>query len=346
MSICLIGEQLLTASVGGSDLARRAQLGRTRAAGARRAPLVSSTAAPRARSPPSSACRGRRCSACSSGRDLPAWSRSTSRRRSASHLDLEGRPARRASPSARRSSARTARTPRSQRAGSPAAAARYLERRLKDGAVVAVSHGRDFGEVPRFFRPPTPIDLRLRQRHGRLAERRRPDQPERDLPAPWPRTAAAAQESLFAPAYVESVDFRDRLLEQDAVAARAPRGGARVTSPWSASAAPTTTAPWSAAAASSLDEIAELRDAGRGRRRPRQLRRRGGHGHSPRRTTAGSSVSRSTTCAASARSLRWPPATEKPLAILGALRAGIVDVLIVDEANARAVIGLAQAGGG
>ena len=32
---------------------------------------------------------------------------------------------------------------------------------------------------------------------------------------------------------------------------------------------------------------------------------------------------------------------EKPQAILGALRAGSVDVLIVDEANARAVIGLA-----
>ena len=37
---------------------------------------------------------------------------------------------------------------------------------------------------------------------------------------------------------------------------------------------------------------------------------------------------------------------EKPRAILGALRAGIVDVLIVDEANAREVIGLARAGGG
>ena len=35
---------------------------------------------------------------------------------------------------------------------------------------------------------------------------------------------------------------------------------------------------------------------------------------------------------------------EKPRAILGVLRAGIVDVLITDETNARTVIGLAQGG--
>jgi deoxyribonucleoside regulator len=34
---------------------------------------------------------------------------------------------------------------------------------------------------------------------------------------------------------------------------------------------------------------------------------------------------------------------EKPLAILGALRAGVIDVLIVDEGNARAVLELGQA---
>jgi len=37
---------------------------------------------------------------------------------------------------------------------------------------------------------------------------------------------------------------------------------------------------------------------------------------------------------------------EKPLAILGVLRAGIVDVLIVDEANGGRVLDLAVAGGG
>ncbi len=37
---------------------------------------------------------------------------------------------------------------------------------------------------------------------------------------------------------------------------------------------------------------------------------------------------------------------EKPRAILGVLRAGIVDVLIVDETNGRTVLDLAQAGGG
>ena len=33
---------------------------------------------------------------------------------------------------------------------------------------------------------------------------------------------------------------------------------------------------------------------------------------------------------------------EKPLAILGVLRAGVVDVLVVDEGNARAVLELAR----
>ena len=47
----------------------------------------------------------------------------------------------------------------SQRAGVARSAARYLERRLHDGSVVAVSHGRDIGEVPRFFRPVAVIDV-------------------------------------------------------------------------------------------------------------------------------------------------------------------------------------------
>jgi deoxyribonucleoside regulator len=36
--------------------------------------------------------------------------------------------------------------------------------------------------------------------------------------------------------------------------------------------------------------------------------------------------------------------SEKPLALLGTLRAGVIDVLIVDEPNARAVLDLARAG--
>ena len=64
------------------------------------------------------------------------------------------------------------------------AAARFLERRLVDGAVVAVSHGRDTGEVPRFFRPARRVDVDVRERDGRLAAHGRPHQPERDRPQP------------------------------------------------------------------------------------------------------------------------------------------------------------------
>ena len=56
-------------------------------------------------------------------------------------------------------------------------------------------------------------------------------------------------ESLYAPAYVESAEVRDRLLEQEAVAAHARASPPGRTWRSSASAAPTTAARWSAAAA-------------------------------------------------------------------------------------------------
>ena len=43
--------------------------------------------------------------------------------------------------------------PQSQREAVARSAAQFLERGLHDGAVIAVGHGRDTGEVPRFFRP-------------------------------------------------------------------------------------------------------------------------------------------------------------------------------------------------
>ncbi len=69
-----------------------------------------------------------------------------------------------------------------QRAGVARAAARYLERRLGDGSVVAVSHGRDTGAVPRYFRPAGEHRLRVRRGDGRLPHGRRTHQPQRDLP--------------------------------------------------------------------------------------------------------------------------------------------------------------------
>ena len=45
-----------------------------------------------------------------------------------------------------------------QRTAVARAAAGYLERRLTDGSIVAVSHGRDIGAVPRHYRPTTQVD--------------------------------------------------------------------------------------------------------------------------------------------------------------------------------------------
>ena len=48
--------------------------------------------------------------------------------------------------------------PQSQREAVARSAAQFLERRLHDGAVIAIGHGRDAGEVPRFFRPQRRLD--------------------------------------------------------------------------------------------------------------------------------------------------------------------------------------------
>ena len=49
--------------------------------------------------------------------------------------------------------------PQAQREAVAQRAARYLERRLHDGCVVAVSHGRTAGAVPRFFRPGSRLEV-------------------------------------------------------------------------------------------------------------------------------------------------------------------------------------------
>jgi DNA-binding transcriptional regulator LsrR (DeoR family) len=231
----------------------------------------------------------------------------------------------------------------SQRAGVARSAARYLERRLNDGVVVAVSHGRDIGEVPRFFRPPTPIDCVFASAMGGSPSVDAPTNPNEICRALAEKCGGRA-ESLFAPAYVESVDFRDRLLEQDAVA-HALHVAAHADIALVGVGGTDDDCTMVRSGSLSLEEIAELRTqgavgdvlgnyvdaAGTVIPAPHDSRLIGLSIDDLRRIGSVVAVA---------------SGDEKPLAILGALRAGIVDVLIVDEANARAVIGLAQAGGG
>ncbi|OGN80788.1 MAG: hypothetical protein A2X23_00220 [Chloroflexi bacterium GWC2_73_18] len=104
-----------------------------------------------------------------------------------------------------------------QREAVARAAAGYLERRLHDGAVVAVGMGRNTGEIPRFFRPRQPVDCTFVSAIGGSPRVDAPTNPNEICRALAERCGGRA-EALYAPAYVESPEVRDRLLAQEAVA--------------------------------------------------------------------------------------------------------------------------------
>ncbi|MEO8511489.1 MAG: sugar-binding transcriptional regulator [Chloroflexota bacterium] len=233
-------------------------------------------------------------------------------------------------------------------AGSPRAAvartaAGYLGRRLRDGSVVAVSHGRDIGEVPRFFRPGASIDCTFASAMGGSPSVDAPTNPNEICRALAEKCGGRA-ESLFAPAYVESVEVRDQLIEQEAiehalgVAARADvalvgiggtdDGCTMVRS-----------------GCLSAEEIARLREQGAvGDVLGNYVDVHGSliaAPHSGRQIALSLDQLRGIGTVVAVAS-----GDEKPLAILGVLRAAIIDVLILDAANARAVMDLAAQGGG
>ncbi len=195
---------------------RRPQLRGLRAAGPASPTATTWTAGPRRSSLASSACRARRSSACSSG---PAWSGIVDIHIEAPpwlHLDLEA--------SLREAFGLTDvivapphEDARSRREGVARYAARYLERRLRNGSTVAVSHGRDTGEVPRFFRPGRHIDVTFASAMGGSPRVDTPTNPNEICQALATRCGGRALD-LYAPAYVESAEMRDRLLAQEAVA--------------------------------------------------------------------------------------------------------------------------------
>ena len=126
-------------------------------------------------------------------------------------------------------------------------------------------------------------------------------------------------EGLYAPAYVENAEMRDRLLREEAVAHT--RRFVEVHGD----------------ECLSLDEIARLRDAGAvGDVLGNYVDVRGTlivapHSHRLIALSIEDLLRIGTVVAVASE-------REKPLAILGALRAGVIDVLIVDEGNARAVL--------
>ena len=221
--------------------------------------------------------------------------------------------------------------PDAQREEVARVAARYLERHLVDGAVVAVSHGRDTGEVPRFFRPAHRVDATFVSAMGGSPHTDAPTNPN-DIARRWLTDAAARAVALYAPAYVESDATRDGLLRQEAVAETLSHGGSTADrSRSSGSAAPTTVHDGPHAAASRTRRCAGSDAGAVGDVLGNYVDVDGGR--LDRAETArliGLSVDdlhrvETVVAVVSER--------EKPLAIRGVLRTGVVDVLIVDEPN-------------
>jgi DNA-binding transcriptional regulator LsrR (DeoR family) len=225
-----------------------------------------------------------------------------------------------------------------QRDAVGAAAAAYLERRLADGTVVAVSHGRTAGRVPRFFQTRRPVAATFVPAMGGSPHVEAPTNPDEIARALAERCGGRAV-PLFAPAYLESREARDLLVGHEAVAqalALAARADLALVGIGGTDDGCTMVRSGCLSAA----EIAVLRDRGA----VGDLA--GNYVDAAGRPVA--SAHRDRLVALSLDELRAVGTViavasepEKPLAILGTLRSGVIDVLIVDPANARAVLDLA-----
>jgi DNA-binding transcriptional regulator LsrR (DeoR family) len=229
--------------------------------------------------------------------------------------------------------------PEAEREAVAARAAQYLEKRLDDDSIVAVSHGRTTGAVPRFFRPGTRLGTTFVSAMGGSPGVEAPTNPNEICRALADRCGGRA-ESLYAPAYVESAGVRDQLLAQDAVAGTlAHAAGASLALIGIGATDDDCTMVRSGCL--TTDEMAWLRGQGAvGDVLGNYVDIQGRPVNSPHRerlvALSMDHLSQITTVVAVASE------PEKPRAILGTLRSGVVSVLVVDEGNARAVLDLAE----
>ncbi|MDA8203523.1 MAG: sugar-binding transcriptional regulator [Chloroflexi bacterium] len=221
-------------------------------------------------------------------------------------------------------------------------AARYLERRLADGSVVAVSHGRDTGALPRFFHPDRRIDCTFVSAMGGSPNVDAPTNPNEISRALAERSGGRAV-SLYAPAYVERAEIRDELRQQETVAHTLRlAAGADIALVGIGGTDDDCTMVRSGCL--SMDEMARLRSQGAvGDVLGNYVDMLGRPVSSPHQerliALTVEDLRRIRTAVAVVSEV------EKPRAVLGVLRSGVVDVLVVDEPNARAVLALAREDG-
>lgn len=232
--------------------------------------------------------------------------------------------------------------PQSQREAVARSAAQFLERRLDDGDAVAVGHGRDTGEVPRFFRPRRRLDCEFVSAMGGSPRVDTPTNPN-EIGQALAAACGGRSRSLYAPAYVDDAKDRERFLQQEAIAhTLSAAAGASMALVGIGSVDDGCTMVRSGCL--SPAEIARLRDQGAvgdilgnyvdidGRVIPSP--------HGDRLIALSIEELRRVATVVAVVS-----EVEKPLAINGVLRAGVVDVLVVDEGNAHAVLDRAQQDG-
>ena len=230
--------------------------------------------------------------------------------------------------------------PQAQREEVARGAARYLDRRLRDGDVVAVSHGRDAGEVPRYFRPGRRLTCTFVSAMGGSPHVDAPTNPNEICRALAERSGGRAV-GLYAPAHVESAEMRDRLLEQEAVADTL-RVAAQASVALVGIGGTDDGCTMVRSGCFSLEEIRRLRRHGAvGDILGNYVDAQGNPVASPESgRLIGLSMEELRRIGTVVAVVSEP---EKPPAILGILRSGVIDVLIVDEGNARAVLELAGA---
>jgi len=220
-------------------------------------------------------------------------------------------------------------------------AARYLERHLHDGCVVAVSHGRTVGAVPRFFRPPSRRDVTFVSARGGSPGVAAPTTPNEICRALAAGCGGEAV-SLYAPAYVESGEIRDQLLAQEAISQSLDRA-AQATVALVGIGGTDDGCTMVRSGCLTTDEIAWLRSQGAvGDVLGNYVDIEGRPVASPHQDRLVALTVDHLRRIGTVVAVVSEP--EKPRAILGMLRAGVISVLVVDEDNARAVLDLAAGG--
>ena len=228
--------------------------------------------------------------------------------------------------------------PNAQRDAVGLAAARYLERRVEDGAVVAVSHGRDAGRVPPFFHPRGPVAATFVAAMGGSPHVESPTNPD-EIARALAERCGGRSVPLFAPAYLESREARDSLVGQEAVA-HALRLAAKASLALVGIGGTDDGATMVRSGCLSVAEMAALRERGAvGDLAGNYVDADGRPVASPHRDRLVALSLDELRAVGLVVAVASEP--EKPMAILGTLRSGVIDVLIVDPANARAVLDLA-----